>query len=49
MSLDIDVQPLFDSINTFFPVFFPVMALIGGIAIALALSKFVIEEIRRAF
>lgn len=49
MSLDVDIQPLFDSINTFFPIFFPIMALIGGIAIAVALSKFVIEEIKRAF
>lgn len=49
MSLDVDVQPLFDSINTFFPIFFPVLALVGGIAIALKLSQFLIEEIKRAF
>lgn len=49
MSLDVDVQPLFDSINTFFPIFFPIIALIGGISIAILLGKFLMEEIKRAF
>lgn len=49
MSLDIDVQALFDSINQWFPVLFPVLALIGGIGIALKLAQFLIGEFQKAF
>lgn len=49
MSLDVDVDALFESINTWFPVFFPVMALIGGIGIALKLAQFLIKEFSNAF
>ncbi|MBZ0282087.1 MAG: hypothetical protein K8L97_15210 [Anaerolineae bacterium] len=49
MSLDIDLSVLWESINTYFPVFFAVLAVAGGISIALRLGEFLIEKIRGAF
>jgi len=49
MSLDIDVQPVFDAINQFFPVLFPILAIGGGIGIALRLGSFLIDKISSAF
>lgn len=48
LSLDIDLSPLFDAINQFLPIFFPVVALGGGIAIALALSVFLVNTIKKS-
>jgi len=49
MSLEIDLDPLWTSINTYFPVFFGVLAVAGGISIALRLGEFLIDKIRGAF
>lgn len=49
MSLDIDVQPLFDAINDWFPSLFAVLAIGGGIGIALKLGSFLINKISSAF
>lgn len=49
MSLDIDLTPLWDSINQFFPIFFGVFAMIGGISIAIRLGEFLIDKIRDGF
>jgi hypothetical protein len=48
LQLDIDLQPLFDAINQFIPVFLPVIAIGGGIAIALALSTFLVNMIKKS-
>lgn len=49
MSLDVDVDALLNSINQWFPIFFPVLALIGGIGIAIRLCQFLIREFQGAF
>jgi tryptophan-rich sensory protein len=49
LSLDVDTQPLFDQINTWFPVFFAVFAIIGGIAAAIVLGRSIISAIVDAF
>lgn len=49
MSLDIDMTPLWDSINQFFPMFFAIFAFIGGISIAIRLGDFLIDKIRSSF
>jgi hypothetical protein len=49
MSLSLDLTPLWDSINTYFPVFFAVLAIGGGISIALRLGEFLINKIHMAF
>ena len=48
LSLDIDLQPLFDAINQFLPVFLPVIAIGGGISIALALATFLVNTIKKS-
>lgn len=49
MSLEIDLQPLWDSINTNLPTFFGVFAVIGGISVAISLAMFLINEVKKAF
>lgn len=49
MSLDIDMQPLFDAINEWFPALFAVLAIGGGIGIALKLGSFLIDKVSGAF
>lgn len=49
VSLDIDLTPLWDSINTYFPVFFAVLAVAGGISIALRLGEFLLNKVQAAF
>jgi hypothetical protein len=49
MSLNIDLQPLWDSISAYFPVFFGVLVIPAGIAIAIKLSEFLISKVRDAF
>lgn len=49
MSLDIDLGPLWDSINTYFPVFFGVLVIPAGIAVAIKLAEFLINKVRDAF
>lgn len=49
LSLDLDLTPLWESINTYFPLFLGVVAIGGGIAIAIALARFVINAVLSAF
>lgn len=49
VSLDLDLTPLWDSINGFFPTIFGVLAFAGGVGIAVALGRMLIGEIRSAF
>lgn len=49
MSLDVDVSPIWTAVNNFFPVFFPILAIGGGIGIALKLGTFLINKIQSAF
>lgn len=49
MSLDLDLTPLWDSINGFFPIMFAVFAVAGGLGVAIALGRMLIGEIRKAF
>jgi hypothetical protein len=49
MSIEWDLTPFFDSLNTYLPVFIGLFAVVGGIAGAMALAKFVIGSIVQAF
>lgn len=49
LTLDIDVQPLFDAINNYIPVFFGLLSIAGGITIALLIARFIINAISDAF
>lgn len=49
MSLDIDLQPLWDSIEVYFPVFFAVLVVPAGIGISIALANYLIDKVREAF
>ncbi len=49
MSLDIDMTPLFTAINTWFPALFGILAIGGGIMIALRLGQFLINSVSKAF
>lgn len=49
MSLNIDLQPLWDAINANFPVFLAVLAIPGGIAIAVVLANWIIGKVQSAF
>lgn len=49
VALNIDLNPLFDNINTYIPVFFGIFAIPGGIAIAIVLVRFIINAVRGAF
>lgn len=49
LSLDLDLTPLWDSINGFFPVIFGALAVAGGLGVAIALGRMLIAEIRKAF
>ena len=47
-TIDIPLGTLFDSINNWVEVFLPILAIGGGIMIAIALLNLVINTIRRA-
>jgi hypothetical protein len=49
MSLDIDLAPLWTSIQDNFPMFFGILVIPAGIGIAIALANFLIEKVRDAF
>jgi hypothetical protein len=49
MSIEWDLQPFFDALNTYLPIFISLFAIVGGIAGAMALAKFVIGSIVTAF
>lgn len=49
LDLTIDVQPLFDGIETFLPVAISVFGLIGGVAIAFNLARYIVNSFLSAF
>lgn len=49
LELELDLNPLFTNINTYFPVFFTIFAIIGGIVISMILAKWIINAIKGAF
>ena len=49
MSLEWDLTPFFENLNTYLPMFIAVFAIVGGIAGAMALAKFVVGAIVDAF
>ncbi len=49
MSIDFDLTPFFDSLNTYLPIFIGLFAVIGGIAGAMALARYVIGAVVKAF
>ncbi len=48
-TIDFDLQPFFDSLNQYLPIFIGLFALIGGIAGAMAISKYIIGAVVDAF
>ncbi len=48
-NLQIDLQPLWDSITAYFPLFFGILVIPAGIGIAIKLSEFLIGKVRDAF
>jgi hypothetical protein len=48
-TLDINLDPFFTSLNQYLPIFISLFAIVGGIAGAMALAKYVIGAIVRAF
>jgi hypothetical protein len=49
LTLDLDLSPVFTSINQYLPTFLGIFGIIGGIAIAIVIAKFVINAIKGAF
>lgn len=49
LELDINLQPLFQQIGTYLPLFLGVLAVGGAIGIAVKLSKFIIGSISSGF
>ena len=49
LDLQVDIDPLFTQIETFFPIFFTIFAIIGGIAAAIVLGKTIINAVVEAF
>lgn len=49
LSLDLNLDPLWTSVNTYFPIFLGIVAIGGGIAIAIAIANFVIKALLGAF
>lgn len=49
LSLNINLQPLFDNVNVYLPIFFLVFAIPGAIVIAMLISKLIINSVRAAF
>lgn len=48
-SFDVDLQPFFDNLNIYLPLFISIFAIVGGIAGAIALAKLVINAIVKTF
>lgn len=48
-TIDFDLAPFFDSLNTYLPIFIGLFAIVGGIAGAMALARYVIGAVVRAF
>lgn len=48
-TLEFDLTPFFDSLNTYLPIFIGLFAIVGGIAGAMALARYVINAVVNAF
>ncbi len=48
-TIEFDLSPFFDSLNTYLPIFIGLFAIIGGIAGAIALARYVIGAVVKAF
>ena len=48
-TISFDLAPFFESLNTYLPIFIGLFAVIGGIAGAMALARYVIGAVVRAF
>lgn len=48
-TLTFDLTPFFDSLNVYLPIFIGLFAIVGGIAGAMALARYVINAIVSAF
>jgi hypothetical protein len=48
-TLDFDLTPFFDSLNVYLPIFIGLFAIVGGIAGAIALARYVINAVVDAF
>lgn len=44
-TINIDMTPFFENMNTYIPIFFGIFAIVGGIMAAMALSKLVINAV----
>jgi hypothetical protein len=49
MSLNFDLQPLWDSIMNYFPAFFGILVIPAGIGVAIKLAEFLINKVQEAF
>jgi hypothetical protein len=49
LQLDIDLTPLFTSINQNLPTFFGIFAVVGGLSIAIVLARYLINAVKGAF
>lgn len=49
ISLNVDLTPLWTTINQYFPIFFGVLVIPAGIGIAIRLVEFIVEKVRSAF
>lgn len=49
MSLSVDLAPLWTSIQENFPIFFGILVIPAGIAIAIKLAEFLIKKVSDAF
>ena len=48
LSLNVDLQPFFDSINSYLPTFIGLFGLIGGIVAAMKFAQYIIGIVTRA-
>jgi len=48
-TIDFDIQPFFDSLNSWLPTMIQIFAIVGGIIGAMALARYIISTIVKAF
>lgn len=49
ISLDIDLQPFFDALNDYLPIFISVFAVIGGLVAAMGFARYIVNAFISAF
>jgi len=49
VSINIDLQPFFDSLNGYLPTFVGIFAIIGGLTAAIAFARYIINSFINAF